>query len=302
MDNLTELYCLIDDFCKTIEADCPTVLLGNGQVKRQRDASLSTAELITLVVLFHQIRYRQFKAFYLNHVKVWMRHDFPNLPSYNRCIEWLPRCIGALSLLFHALKGACTGVSIADATALAVCDNRRIRRHRVFKDTAERGKTSMGWFFGFKLHVIINHLGQLLNARLTPGNVDDRVPVPQMVKNIFGKLYADKGYIGQKFSQRLKDLGVDLITKVKRNMKPVQRSAFDQAVLNRRSLIETVFDELKNLCQIEHSRHRSPANFAVNLLGGLVAYCLMPNKPKLPLTRVRALKSSTKNALSNQVV
>lgn len=283
MDNLTELYCLMDDFCKKFEPELNKKLLSSGSRKRLRASSLSLAELMTLVVLFHQIRYRQFKAFYLNHVCQHLREAFPKLPSYNRCIELLPRCNLALAALFEVLKGKCSGISIADSTPISVCDNLRISRHRVFKDMAARGKSSTGWFFGFKLHAVINPQGELLDIRLTPGNIDDRKPLPEMAKGLFGKLYADKGYLSKKLTQTLKEFSVELVTKVRRNMKRIVHSAFDQALLSKRSLVETVFDELKNLCQIEHTRHRSPFNFAVNLLSGIIAYCLMDNKPTLPL-------------------
>ena len=159
---------------------------------------------------------------------------------------------------------------------------------------AARGKSSTGWFFGFKLHLVINHLGELLGVRLTPGNVDDRKPLCDFAERLFGKLYADKGYIAQWLTTFLKDLGIDFVTKVRKNRKPVALDPFDQAMLRQRSLVETVIDELKNLCQIEHTRHRSPINFAVNLLAGLVAYCLMPNKPRLPLQDFRRLSPSPK--------
>jgi hypothetical protein len=95
-------------------------------------------------------------------------------------VELLPRCAVPLAALFTLLKGECDGISLADATALAVCDNRRISRHKVFKGLAARGKTSMGWFYGFKLHVIINSKGELIRLKLTPGNVDDRKPMSEL--------------------------------------------------------------------------------------------------------------------------
>jgi transposase len=174
----------------------------------------------------------------------------------------------ALSALLEQLKGSCSGLAIVDSTPIAVCDNLRIKRHHVFKDMAARGKTSTGWFFGFKLHALINHLGEIVNVYLSPGNVDDRKAIPHLVKGIVGKLYADKGYLSKSLTERLKTIGINLVTKVRRNMKPVARSDFDNALLRQRSLIETVFDHMKNLCQIEHTRHRSPINFVVNLLGG----------------------------------
>lgn len=289
MDDLTEIYCLMDDFCKQFEPTFNAKLLTDGTKRRLRKTGLSLAEMMTLVVLFHQIRYRQFKSFYLIHVCQHLKAEFPTRPSYSRCVTLLPRCMMALAALFETIKGQCTGRSIADATPIAVCHNLRIKSHKVFKGLAERGKSSTGWFFGFKRHAVINHQGELLAVRLTAGNVDDRKPLPDLARGFFGKLYADKGYISKALTERLKTLGIDLVTKVRRNMKPVPRSVFDKAMLKQRSLVETVFDQLKNLCQIEHTRHRSIADFVVNILGGIIAYCLMPSKPTLPVPHARAL-------------
>jgi len=289
MDNLTEVFCLIDDFCRQFEPAWERRLLTAGVKKRKRQCDLSLSELMTLAILFHQLRFRQFKSFYLCYACRHLRGEFPGLPSYNRCVELLPRCIVPFAALFETLKGQCDGVSIADATSLAVCDNKRISRHRVFEGAAARGKTSMGWFYGFKLHVIINSRGELLSIQLTPGNIDDRKPVPDLCQGLFGLLFADKGYIAKWLAETLAEQGISLITTVKKNMKPVPRTAFEKAVLRRRSLIETVFDELKNLCQIEHTRHRSVANFAVNLMAGIIAYCLSDDKPTLSLIHVNAV-------------
>jgi transposase len=289
MDSLTELFCLIDDFCIAFEPAWEQQLLSTGAKQRKRASGLRLSELMTLTVLFHQLRFRQFKSFYLCYARRYLRAEFPKLPSYNRCVELLPRCAAPLAALFDLLKGECDGISIADATALAVCDNKRIPRHKVFKDSAERGKTSMGWFYGFKLHAIINSQGELLRIKLTPGNVDDRKPMPEMCQGLFGQLFADKGYIARWLTEALDEQGLQLITTLKKNMKPVFRTDFEKAVLRRRSLIETVFDELKNLCQIEHTRHRSVSNFVVNLMAGIVAYCLSDSKPSLSLANVNLL-------------
>ena len=107
-----------------------------------------------------------------------------------------------------------------------------------------------------------------------------------MASGLFGKLYADKGYIGKEFAQKMKDFGLDVVTRVRKNMKKIAHSEFDRVLLRKRSLVETVFDELKNLCQIEHTRHRSLSNFAVNLMAGIAAYCLQPVKPRIALTPV----------------
>jgi transposase len=289
MDSLTETFCLIDDFCRAFEPAWEQRLLTSGTKKRRRRSELSLSELMTLTVLFHQLRFRQFKSFYLDYACRYLRAEFPNLPSYNHCVELMPRCAVPLAALFESLKGQCDGISIADATSLAVCDNKRIPRHRVFKDTAERGKTSMGWFYGFKLHAIINSKGELIRLRLTPGNVDDRKPMPDLCKGLFGQLFADKGYIAKWLTKALAEQNLQIITPLKKNMKAVSRTDFEKAILRRRALIETVFDELKNLCQIEHTRHRSVSNFLVNLMAGIVAYCLSGDKPSLKLTKVNLL-------------
>jgi transposase len=284
MDKLTEVFCLIDEFCQAFEPEWEKHLLAAGHKKRRRAASLSLSELMTLAVLFHQLRFRQFKSFYNAYARRFLQAEFPGLPSYQRCVELMPRCIVPLSALFDALKGQCTGISILDSSPLAVCDNLRIYRHRVFAGDAARGRSSTGWFFGFKLHIAINHRGELLSVKVTSGNVDDRKPVAFLCRGLFGRIYADKGYVAAWLVERLRQQQVEFITKVRKNMKPVQRTPFDQALLRRRSLVETVFDELKNLCQIEHTRHRSYGGFMVNLMGGIIAYCLMPDKPRLPLT------------------
>lgn len=289
MDSLTELFCQIDDFCRDFEPAWERRLLTAGVKKRQRQTGLSLSELMTLVVLFHQLRFRQFKSFYLFYALPHLRREFPELPGYAHCVALLPRCAAPLAALFAALKGQCDGVSIVDATALAVCDNRRIPRHRVFEGLAARGKTSMGWFFGFKLHLAVNAKGELLNVRLTPGSTDDRKPVPGLCEGLFGLLFGDKGYISKDLAKTLEEQGLALVTTVKKNMKPVPRTDFEKAILRRRSLVETVIDELKNLCQIEHTRHRSVANFLVNLMAGIVAYCLADDKPSLNLIRTGAM-------------
>jgi transposase len=182
--------------------------------------------------------------------------NFQGSPVTHRCVELLPRCAVPLAALFTSLKGECDGISLVDATALAVCDNRRISRHKVFKGIAARGKTYMGWFYGFKLYVIINSKGELIRLKLTPGNVDDRKPMPALSHGIFGQLFADKGYLGKGLTEILGKQGIQLITPLRKNRKPVPRTDFEKAILRQRALIETVFDELKNLCQVEHTRHR----------------------------------------------
>jgi len=159
-----------------------------------------------------------------------------------------------------------------------------------FAGLAQRGKTSTGWFFGFKLHLVFNDQGALLNLMLTPGNVDDRKPVPRMVRKLFGKLFADKGYISKKlFEELLRTFNVQLVTGIRSNMKNMLMPLMDKLLLRKRTIVETIIDQLKNISQIEHSRHRSPINFLVNLICGLLAYCHQPKKPSLNLGALPAL-------------
>lgn len=288
MEHLEELYCHIDDFCKQylakLRAKQLTLKSNNGKKTRNKPCSLSLSEIITLLVLFHQLRYREFKSFYFNYVCRWLKREFPKLPSYQRMVELVKTAILPMSsYLQFLMQGNCTGISFIDSTSIAVCDNHRIERNKVFSNTAERGKNSMGWFFGFKLHVIINHQGELVNVTVTKGNVDDRSPVKQLCQNkVFGKLFADKGYLSKSLTQWLHDTSnIELITHVRKNMKPKAKNHLDKRLLKRRVLIETVFDELKNICQIEHTRHRSVYGFMSNLLAGLITYCHQSHKPTL---------------------
>ena len=288
MEHLEELYCHTDDFCKQYFAQLRTKQVTlksiNGKRTRNKPCCISLSEIITLLVLFHQLRYREFKSFYFNYACRWLKREFPKLPSYQRMVELVKTAIVPMcSYLQFLMQGNCTGISFIDSTTIAVCDNHRIERNKVFSNTAERGKSSMGWFFGFKLHAIINHQGELVNVTITKGNVDDRSPVKQLCENkVFGKLFADKGYLSKSLTQWLHDtLDVELITRVRKNMKPKEKSHLDKRLLKRRVLIETVFDELKNLCQIEHTRHRSVFGFMSNLLAGLIAYCHQSHKPTL---------------------
>ncbi len=210
--------------------------------------------------------------------------EFPGRVSYQRFIDWIPSTLVPMCAYLRSCFGKCSGISFMDSTALKVCHNRRIAQHKVFENLAARGKTSVDWFFGFKLHLVVNDRGDLLNAILTPGNTDDRTPVPKLLQQLFGKVFADKGYVSQKLAkQLLKSTGIQLITKLKRNMKQRLMPLGERLLLRKRAIIETIIDQLKNISQIEHSRHRSPVNCFVNLLGGLIAYCHQPKKPSIAL-------------------
>jgi len=285
MNQLITIFCDIDDFCNAFEPMYSRRLLHMGQRHRTRQTALTLSEMLTLLVNFHWSHYRTFKHYYTEYVAVHLRPYFPHLVSYQRFVELLPRTLVPLCGYLATRKGRCTGIAFIDSTPLAVCDNHRIATHKVFEGLARRGKTSMGWFYGFKLHLIVNDEGELLTFRLTPGNVDDRQPVERLATGLEGQLFGDRGYISQALHDLLLGQGLELLTKIRKNMKNRLIRLWDKLLLQKRALIETINDQLKNISQIEHTRHRSVTGFMVNLIAGLVAYSFRPKKPSLGLNR-----------------
>jgi len=291
MDSLLELFCDVDDFCQAFLPIWKRQTLASGEKQRNRERSLTISEIMTILIAFHQSHYRDFKAYYCDQVLKHWRTEFPRLVSYSRFVEFTPSALVPLLVYLRACcLGSCSGISFIDSTSLDVCLNQRIHCHKVFAGLAERGKTSTGWFFGFKLHLVVNERGEILQFCITPGNVDDRKPVPRLAKKLFGKLFGDKGYISKSLAQSLREMfDLQLITKLRDNMKNQLMTWSDRILLRRRAIIETIIDQLKNISQIEHSRHRSIPNFFVNVLCGLIAYCHRPIKPSLGLDALLSL-------------
>jgi hypothetical protein len=281
--SLLELFCRVDDFCQQVEPEWKMQRLSDGTAHRERAGRLSTSEIMTILIHFHQSHYRNFKAYYTQHVEKHLRREFPKLVCYARFVQLMPRVFPLLCAYLFSLFGRCTGVSFIDSTFIGVCDNRRISQHKVFGGLAARGRGSMGWCFGFKLHLVVNDCGELLACCLTPANRHDVKMLPQLSQRLFGKLFGDKGYLSQALFEQLLQHGVQLITKLKSNMKNRLMSLSDKLLLRKRAIIESVTDQLKNISQIEHTRHRSPLNFCINLMCGLIAYCHQPKKPSLRL-------------------
>jgi hypothetical protein len=285
--DLVSIFVSFDDFCKPFEKE-----ISDRQIGDKSDSALSISEIGTILIAFHLSDYRHFKHFYLEHVSKYLTNDFPFLVSYNRFVELIPSSlIYLICFLNRHCKGECTGISFIDSTSLKVCHNKRIPSNKVFQGLAARGKTSVDWFFGFKLHLIINDRGEILACQFTPGNVDDRVPVKNMAKQLTGYLFGDKGYIKQELFEELYEQGLKLITKIKKNMKNSLIPMVEKVMLRKRAIIESVNDFLKNICQIEHSRHRSPVNAFVNMISGLIAYSFLPKKPSLNLSDFPSIAS-----------
>src|SRR5450432_4284851 len=278
--SLLALFCDVDDFCQQWRAVQPRQLTStSGQ--RVRQPELSESEIMTIVIHFHQSGYRHFKDYYIEHVRAHLRREFPQVVSYSRFVTLMQRVALLLWAYAQARCGTCTEISFVDSTALRVCTNRRINRHKVFVGLAARGQCLLGWFYGFKLHLAINEQGEILAFTLTSGNVDDRKSVPKLVKRLFGKLFGDKGYLSQSLFVTLLEQGVHLITGIRANMKNRLMLLRDKLLLRKRYIIETINDQLKNQSQIEHSRHRSPVSFVVDVVAGLIAYMWQPKKPAI---------------------
>ena len=284
-DSIIGIYCDVDDFCKALEGYCKTHLLPCGKAAKWFPAShLSLGEVMTIIVLFHLSGYRCFKWYYQRYVCVHMRQYFPTPVSYNRFVELMTLALLPLLLYTQVFRrGRCTGISFIDSTFLKVCHNRRIYSHKVFKIWAARGKSSTGWFYGFKLHLVINDKGEICAFYLSAGNIDDRNidVINQLCRELSGKLFGDRGYISQELFERLYQQGIQLITRLRKNMKNKLMDMKDKILLRKRAVIESVNDFLKNICQVEHSRHRSMLNFLVNVLAALSAYSFLPHKPSI---------------------
>ena len=287
IDKITEIFCITDDFCQNFALELakhPKLPAEDEKKHRNRPCEMSDSEIITILMLFHFGSFRNFKHFYLHYICVHLKKEFPKALSYNRFVQIEHRVFMPMMFFLNTVCfGKCTGITFIDSTKIAVCNNKRIYRNKVFQDIAKRGKSTMGWFYGFKLHLICNDKGELLSFCLTTGNIDDRDPktLQFLTKKLFGKLFADKGYISQSLFETLFSEGVNLVTGIKSNMKNRLMPFWDRIMLRKRSIIETINDMLKNTGNVEHSRHRSIHNFIMNLIAALGAYCFFDKKPAI---------------------
>lgn len=295
INEVTEIFYLCDDFTKEFEKSYKNRVLHqeNGKKTRNKPNRLSHSEVMTILISFHLGGFRNLKHYYLFYVSKHMTGEFPKLVSYNRFVELQQQAAFPLVLFLKLCRmGDCTGISFVDSTIVKVCHIKKEKQNKVFVGTAAKGKNTIGWFFGFKLHIIINDKGEIINFVITQGNVDDREPLnsESFIKSVFGKLYADRGYISQKLKDILFVDGIHFVYKLRNNMKGGEIPLQDKINLRKRAVIESVNDELKNICQIEHTRHRSFTNFITNMIAGLLAYSFLPKKPSINAERVDTLQ------------
>lgn len=273
-DALITLFCSVDDFCQKFEPEWEHHLINDGTISNRwwatRESKMALCELMTITIFFHSSGFRTFKHYYLFFVIPYLKPYFPSLVSYKHFNKLMKHLVFPLFVLQKSLSSMTEGIAFVDSTILSVCHICRASGHKVFKNIAKKGKSTTGWFFGMKLHLVINHRAEIVAWMLTSGNVDDRGPVPKLVQGLFGKVYGDRGYISKNLFERLYEQGVQLITRLKSNMKNMLMDTFDKMVLYKRGIIESVNNRLKLGCQIEHHRHRSlfhgQLNFWTSLL------------------------------------
>jgi len=281
---LTAIFYHVDDFCKEIKKH----LVERNRTKHVgRPASMSTSEILTIIIYYHHSKAKTFKDYYKIYILGIYRSAFYKPVSYNRFVELIGENLCFIAMFSLAQNASATGIGFIDSTPISVCHNRRIHSHKTLKGIAMRGKSSMGWFFGFKLHFVINHIGEITGFTITPGNVDDRnlSVIKQMTKNLFGKLFGDRGYISRNLFEWLFEKGIQIITRLKKDMNNKLMSLMDKILLRKRGLIESVGNILKNVLNLEHSRHRSVKGFFSNIFSCIAAYAFHTTKPSLNINK-----------------
>jgi Transposase DDE domain len=282
---LIEIFCQIDDFCKQFEKEFSMKLLTDGNGNRIRSFQMSLSEIMTIMIHFHQSGYKTFKDYYEKQVLVHMIRDFHHLVSYSRFVELKQKAL-LPALIFAQLNAcrSCSGISYIDSFPLKACNIKRSSSHKVLRGLAQKGKTSVGWFYGLKLHLVINSQGEIIAFYITSGNVVDNNAkvLVKLTKKLFGKVFGDRGYLtNESLFRKLYSNGVQMVTKIRANMKNKLMPLEDKILLRKRGVIESVGSILKESLSLEHSRHRSSLGFFCHILATIIAYNFRQNKPSI---------------------
>jgi hypothetical protein len=258
--------------------------MGQGKNNSTREPGLNGSEVCTILVSYNYSGYKCFEYYYRQTILKKYADYFPQAPSYERFVSLIPRSADLiyLWLLYSVARSKRTGLYFIDSKKLQVCHLRREKSNKVFKDIARKGKTSTGWFFGLKIHLVINNLGEIVSFDLTTGNVADNNHdlLKKLLICLEGKCVGDKGYLSKLFEFFFNN-GLHLITKPKKKMKKLPVENTLNLLINKRAVVESVFDILGTICDIEHSRHRSPVNAAIHIFSALVAYQHLDQKPRV---------------------
>lgn len=285
---LIEIFCDCDDFCNAMSKIQNKLQIGSGR-KPTRTPSITLSESMCILIVYHHSGIKCFQYFYQRMVEKQMRSYFPKAPSYTRFVELIPRSAIAMFLFVNLFRrGTTTGCYFADSKKLPVCDNLRIRSNHVFAGVAGRSKSSTGWFYGLKLFLVINQFGQVMNGWVTPANIADNNF--SMMKRIFqslkGFVFADKGFISQHAFEHFYHLGLKIVTTIRSNMKNKLMPLFEKLLRKKRGIIESVNDLLMTLCDIDHTRHRSPVNALTHILSGVAAYTYLDKLPSIMAKKI----------------
>lgn len=278
-NQLISIFCEVDDFCKELEGYTKHKLLTGPSVgQRGPETGLCISEIMTILIMFHQVRFRDFKTFYLGFLEVYWRSYFPHLPSYSRFITLMKRAIFPLTLFTQVHGGKRTGIYYIDSSCLPVCHLKRSKRHKTFDQIAQYGRTSVGWFFGLKLHLVTNDRGELMAFKMSQGHRNDSKEAASLFRELQGLAFGDKGYISKKLFDVLFAQGLKLITRKRKNMQKEILADYEKQLLNQRGIVETVIGYLKYHYQVWHTRHRSVLNAMTHLVAALAAYVIEPLK------------------------
>jgi hypothetical protein len=281
---LYQVFIDVDDFMLAYTRYAKNQICSSQKQKPGPKSSLHPSEIISILIFYHYSGYKCFQYYYEYMVTKELRSYFPNIVSYTQFLGYI-KDIGEPLYLFNQCRCAQsdrTGIYFADSKKLPVCDNRRIPSNRVFKDVAGRGKSSTGWFYGLKMHLVINNLGEIVQFLITPANFADnnKTVLEQLLVNLNGKCFADKGYL-TKFFDHFFHKGIQIITKIRNNMKNTLMLLNDKYWLKKRAIIESVNDLLMSVFDVDHTRHRNPWNAIIHALAGIAAYSYYPKKPSV---------------------
>jgi len=274
---LIAIYIFIDNFIKQALQSISRAIERPGRNHPPiRTYNLSIAELTSLAIFRFFTGHRNWKDFY-KHIKTYHAQDFPNLPTYGNFIEAMNKLSSLAAILLQGFMNVFQRMTskerlkFADGSKLKACRIKREFSHKVCRGLASKSKSTMGWFYGFKLHIICNELMQILNLKITTATFDERKALEMMWANIFGTIVADAGYVGKKYQKKARENGKILFTCVRANMKKVMTETQHQ-ILNLRQKVETVFSVLKLRMGLETTLPRSPKGFFAHYIWCITAY------------------------------
>ena len=282
---IEEIFYKIDTFYKKFHPSIQKNLLEGGTKRKPgRKNVMDITEILTIMVHYHFSGCKNFKVYYNSLLNAKANNYFYRYVSYNRFIEIRMLFAHELKIVLdYFISNKCSGISYIDSTSIKVCHEKRSKRNKTFKGYARTSKTIMGFFHGFKLHIVINHKGELVSYYLSAATAHDlnEKVINSLTKNVRGKLYGDRGYISQPIFKKLWSKGIYLITRVRKNMKNKLLLWEDKVLLRYRLIIESSFNLLKNRIEVEHTRYRSRNYLVSNILSALIAYTFYPNKPSI---------------------